>query len=122
MGPGVPPPPPEPPPPPLGVGAAIVGSEEPSGAAAAAMQQARPLAPLRARRAPPWPRPGHASGTPPVHAPAKADAQPPVLTELQHPGGRQGLQSWMRWPSTLQGPKWLAESEIFVHSRRGKDL
>lgn len=64
MGPGVPPPPPEPPPP-LGLGAAIVGSEEPSGAAAAAMQQARPLAPLRARRAPPWPRPGHASVTPP---------------------------------------------------------
>lgn len=52
MGPGVPPPPPEPPPP-LGLGAAIVGSEEPSGAAAAAMQQAWPLAPLRARRAPP---------------------------------------------------------------------
>lgn len=70
MGPGVPPPPPEPPPP-LGLGAAIVGSEEPSGAAAAAMQQARPLAPLRARRAPPWPRPGHASATPPCTLPPK---------------------------------------------------
>lgn len=70
MGPGVPPPPPEPPPPPpLGLGAAIVGSEERSGAAAAAMQQARPLAPLRARRAPPWPRPGHASATPPCTPP-----------------------------------------------------
>lgn len=72
MGPGVPPPPPEPPPP-LGLGAAIVGSEEPSGAAAAAMQQARPLAPLRARRTPPWSRPGHASATP-------LCTPPPVLT------------------------------------------
>lgn len=118
MGPGVPPPPPEPPPPPLGVGAAIVGSEEPSGAAAAAMQQARPLAPLRARRAPPWPRPGHASDTPPpVHAPARADAQPAIQAELPAAPRTEGRACGPGYgdPLPSRDPKWLAGSEIFVH-------